>query len=207
MRVTIIPGENSVEIDGRRVFVDLSQLLASTMQVQWFGQNGIHQAPPVDGEEGPVERLTSLAPYQPYIDAALTEIARLDTPPPVTIEALRHSSSALVDAEAGKARSRFITVTAGQEMTYLEKVTQARAFGADEDPDVEDYPLLAGEVGITGDSLTEVAGVILGRYAQWQQIGAVIEQRRLAAKRDIALAETPEAIAAILAALAWPMPD
>lgn len=207
MQVTILPAENAVAIDSRRVFVDCSAILETVLRVQWFGQNGIVQAPPVNGEEGPVTRLTSLDAYQAFIGAALAAIAQEDAPPVPSLADYRASAALLIDAEAGAARSRFITVTPGQEMTYLEKVTQARAFGADEDPDQTDYPLIYGEIGITGESAAEVAGVILGRYLLWQQIGALIEQERLTAKRDVALAETPEAIAEIIDGLTWPLPE
>lgn len=207
MKITITPGENAVEVDGRHAFVDLSSLAAQVLKVQWFGQNGIVQAPPVNGEEGPVERITSLAPYQGFVDQALAIIAAEDAPPPVTLDALKHSARLMVDAEAGNARARFITVTPGQEMTYLEKVTQARALKIDdEEYGAEDYPLIFAEIGITAADAEGVADVILARYAAWQQIGAVIEGTRLSAKQAIDAADSAEAVAAIIDGLSWPQP-
>jgi len=207
MQFRIDPVAGTVEIGARSVAIDLSGFDPAIADVRWFGTAGLVTYKEGGDEDGPaVTRITSAAPYQGFVDAAQAAITAEDTPVPPTLDEHRASAAAYIDAEAGRARAQFITVAPGQEMTYLEKVTQARAFGADPDPDVEDYPLIYGEIGITGESAVEVAGVILGRYAQWQQIGAVIEAMRLTAKRDVAAAEDAEAILAILEGLTWPQP-
>lgn len=207
MKFRIVPAENLIEIDGRSVTVDLSGFAPGITEVLWFGANGLIYHADGGDENGPrVERITSAAPYAGFIANAQAEITAQDTPVPPTLADHKASAAAYIDAAAGRARAQFITVAPGQEMTYLEKVIQARAYGADLDPDVEDYPLLYGEIGITGESAAEVAGVILGRYALWQQIGAVIEATRLTAKRDVAAAEDAAGILTILSALTWPQP-
>lgn len=208
MKFRIDPAAGTVEINGRAVTIDLSGFDPDVAEVQWFGAAGIVTYKTGGDENGArTERITSAAAYAGFIAAAEAEITAQDTPVPPTLNDHKASAAAWIDAKAGEARAQFITVAPGQEMTYLEKVTQARAFGADPDPDIEDYPLLYGEIGITGESAAEVAGVILGRYAQWQQIGATIEATRLTAKRDVAAAADAAAVLAILDALTWPQPQ
>jgi hypothetical protein len=208
MRAKIIPSENAVEIEGRRVFVDCSAIAADVALVQWFGANGTLHRPGAGGEEGAVERLTDLAPFQPFIAQAQQAIEIEDTPPPMSLADYQASAILLVDAEAGRARSRFITVTPGQEMTYLEKVKQARELLLDnEDYGESDYPLIFAEIGITAPEAVAVAEVILARYEAWKVIGAWIERERLSAKAAIEAAQSPEAIATIIEDLTWPIPE
>ena len=89
-------------------------------------------------------------------------------------------------------------------MTYQQKVAEAQAFKAASNPKTSDYPILSSEVGITAETIGEVADVVLAAFAQWQQIGAMIESIRLGAKRDIDLAEDEAAAQAIVEAIEWP---
>lgn len=210
-KITILPGENTVTIDGRTVAVDLDHLKASIASVQWFGTAGViemtERAFVGTEEEGPVaHRIKSLGQFRAELDTAESALHAIDNPPPASLPELKVAAAMAVDARAEQARQQFVTAGAGQAFVYQEKVTQARAFGADTDPDVEDYPLLYGEIGITGESAAEVAGAVLGRHALWQQNAAAIERTRLIAKRAIAAAEDADAVAAILSALTWPVP-
>ncbi|TXG95720.1 MAG: hypothetical protein E6R08_11025 [Nevskiaceae bacterium] len=120
------------------------------------------------------------------------------------LAAARDTACKLVDALAGEQRARYITVTAGQEMTYQEKVRQAEAFNDDASPDESKYPLIYGEVDITAPNAAGVAAAVLQSFSLWQVIGAAIEKVRLAAKRDIGNALDQASIDAIVAALVWP---
>lgn len=110
----------------------------------------------------------------------------------------------LVDQSAESERLKYITPGTGQAMTYQQKVAEAQAFKAATDPQASDYPVLSSEVGITADTLDEVANIVLAAFAQWQQIGAMIESIRLGAKRDIDAAEDEAAARAIVDAIVWP---
>ncbi len=109
-----------------------------------------------------------------------------------------------VDAAAETERLNYITPGAGQAMTYQQKIDEARAFKSASEPEAADYPVLSSEVGITAETLSEVADIVLAAFAQWQQIGAVIESIRLGAKRDIDAAEGETEARAIIDAIVWP---
>lgn len=125
---------------------------------------------------------------------------------PVDIEQLRANLKAAVDAEAEIERLKYITPGSGQAMTYQQKVSEAQDLKAAANPLVADYPILSSEVGITAETLAEVADVVLLAFAQWQQIGAAIESIRLGAKRDIDAAADEAAARAIVDAIEWPQP-
>lgn len=74
------------------------------------------------------------------------EVIRSDMGP------LRADGIAQVNAIADQARRGFITEIAGQQMLYLRKETEARAYLAlDPEPEtLGDFPLIASEIGITG---------------------------------------------------------
>jgi hypothetical protein len=196
MRVTILRDDNTVILDGRPVTVDCSTMLASYHAVQWDGAAGR-----IELKSGGNIAIATLDSFAAIVAAAVAALDAADAPAP--LDQVRAAALAQIDQLAGLARARFITVAAGQDMTYLEKVRQAQAV-VDAIPGT--YPLIAGEVGLTGETEAAVAQVILGRYAAWQQIGAVIEHTRLTAKRDVAQAADAAAIAGILAGLEWPAP-
>ncbi|MGC4411283.1 hypothetical protein [Rhizobium sp. ST-5] len=110
-----------------------------------------------------------------------------------------------VDAEAEAHRHRYITPGAGQAMTYARKAEEARLCLSAVDPNPEDYPLLAAEIGITASTLVGVAQVVATANAQWLQIGAAIEAARLSTKQSIVNAETVEAAKAAANAVVWPV--
>lgn len=120
------------------------------------------------------------------------------------IEAIKSALAVRVDADAETERGRHITPGAGQAMSYMAKAQQAADYLSAVAPDEGDYPLLAAEIGITGETVADVAGIVNAAYQSWIVIGAQIEAARLAAKRDIAAAETVEAAQAVYDALAWP---
>ena len=109
-----------------------------------------------------------------------------------------------VDQAAETERLKYITPGNGQAMTYQQKVTEAQAFKAATNPKASDYPMLSSEVGITAETIDEVADVVLAAFAQWQQIGAMIESIRLGAKRDIDASEVEAEARAIVDAIIWP---
>ncbi|MFT0892958.1 hypothetical protein [Pseudochelatococcus sp. G4_1912] len=111
---------------------------------------------------------------------------------PNDLAKLKITLKAQVDAAAEIERYRYITPGAGQAMTYQAKAAEAiTVLGLDPAviPDADDYPLLAAEIGITGATIREVAGVVLDLHRQWLQVGAAIERVRLTAKAQIDAAE------------------
>lgn len=131
-------------------------------------------------------------------------VARVHTSAPVDLLGLKAVLKAEIDAAAEVERNRYITPGAGQAMTYQAKSAEAARFASDADPQAGDYPLLAAEVGITGETLGDVAGVVAAAHAQWLAIGALIEAARLAAKAAVDAAENAAAARAVTPA--WPAP-
>jgi len=118
--------------------------------------------------------------------------------------AIQASAEATIDAQADALLAPYMTLTPGRAMTYMAKEAQATAFMAAENPDPADFPLISGEVGITGDTAQAVAETILAMSRAWHAMGAAIETVRLAAKKQVLEAQTPEAVQAVLDGLAWP---
>ncbi len=127
-------------------------------------------------------------------------------PTAVPLVAIKTNLKQRIDTRAENERLKYITPGEGQAMTYQQKVDEARAFKAASNPKAADYPVLSSEVGITAETLSEVADIVLAAFALWQQIGAAIEAVRLGAKRDIDAAADEAAARAIVDAIEWPQP-
>lgn len=130
-----------------------------------------------------------------------------ETPPPPpepSIEDYRSMGKAYVDGLAEGARAKYITLGAGQAMTYLQKAQEAKTYLETSDPVDSNFPLLSAEVGVTGNNVLSVATVVNDAFTQWQQIGGAIEAVRLSAKAAIATAADKEAIQSIIDGAVWP---
>ncbi len=101
------------------------------------------------------------------------------------------------------ARTAMITDLPGQDMIYLAKLTEAAAWTTAVDPDPADYPLLSAEVGITAPTADELAQLWLNMGQLWRAAAAQLEALRMSTGAAIDAAETPEDVAAALAALAY----
>lgn len=128
-------------------------------------------------------------------------------PVQISLDATKSSLKAQVDSLAEAERLKYITPGNGQAMTYQQKVAEAQAFKAASNPQPSDYPTLSSEVGITAETLDEVANIVLSAFAQWQQIGAMIESIRLGAKRDIDATQNEAAARAVVDSMRWPELD
>ncbi|MEO2040043.1 MAG: hypothetical protein ABGW90_15330 [Martelella sp.] len=117
---------------------------------------------------------------------------------------IKDAFSRMVDNRAETERAKYITPGAGQAMAYIEKARQAAAYLAAESPNDADYPLLVAELGITGETVADVASVIDTTYRAWMTICARIEPNRIAGKKAIAAAEDFAAAQAAYAAIDWP---
>ena len=86
-------------------------------------------------------------------------------------------------------------------MIYLAKEAEARAWIADPAPDPANYPLLSAEVGITAPDAASLAQLWLNMAVLWRAAAAQLEALRMTIGAAIDAAETPEDVAAALAAL------
>ncbi|EKE70901.1 hypothetical protein [Oceanibaculum indicum] len=122
------------------------------------------------------------------------------------------AAHAAIDAGAGAARASLLTMVAGQEMTYLRKEDQAKAYLADGDPDDADYPLLQASIGADAfpaghpnagqlvETVADAAAVVMLVSAAWLDLGSKIEKIRLRGKRLVTVAPDASGVAA---AVAW----
>lgn len=103
-----------------------------------------------------------------------------------------------IDKMAGAVRLRFITDVPGQQATYLRKAQEARNF-AEANFNGTPPPYIAAEATATGKSAQECAQNILFLSSLWEeQIGPAIEILRIAGKKAVSEATTPEQVTAIL---------
>lgn len=130
-------------------------------------------------------------------------------PPPPTLAEAQAAALAAIDAEAGAARARYITVAQGQDATYLSKAEDARAYKSAGYPaaNVADYPYVQAEAEAvhgpapTAAQVQAVTDNILAIAAAWAVKGAAIERARISGKLavsaavDVAGVETARAAA------------
>lgn len=125
----------------------------------------------------------ALARPEGWADVALTN-ARLE-------------AVARINAAAGAVRRLYITDIPGQPTIYQMKETEARAWLADPDPDLANYPFIAAEIGITAATGYEVAQVYLNLGALYVQAAAQLEHARLGHIAMTETAPTPEDATAV----------
>jgi hypothetical protein len=84
-----------------------------------------------------------------------------------------------VDQLAGETRALFLTVSPGQELTYLMKLNEAKSF-----PNAP-TPWIDSEALATGKTVQEVVQTILQTAQVWEIVGSQIEAARMKAKQII----------------------
>lgn len=122
--------------------------------------------------------------------------------PPSTLAEAQASAWAAIDAEAGTARARYITVAPGQEATYMLKEAHARAYKAAGYPAaaVADYAMVEAEAKAingaapTAAQMQAAADGIIAQADAWIGKAAQIERSRIAGKRAITVAADVELV-------------
>lgn len=107
-----------------------------------------------------------------------------------------------ITAIRGKARLGYITDLPGQDMLYMAKAEEARAYLADAAPDPADYPLVMSEVGITASTAYEVAQIFANLNALWRYAAGSLDAACFQAEAAVQQAPDTDSIDAILAGLA-----
>lgn len=119
-----------------------------------------------------------------------------ETVPVPNLDEVKLSAYAEVDTEAGKARSRYITVAPGQEATYIAKAEQADKYvsGGYNTSTLVNYVWLVSECNALGVATTgainstavkNVVDSILAQRDAWYQKGSSIEEIRRSTKIQI----------------------
>lgn len=126
-------------------------------------------------------------------DAAGRPIA-VDPPAP-PLDQVRAAALAAIDAAAGAARARYITIAPGQEATYLIKAQQARDYRA------AGYTgpvpaLVQAEADATGETPAAACDSILAEEAVWVAKAALIESARRRGKVAVGAAADAAAVEA-----------
>jgi hypothetical protein len=137
-----------------------------------------------------------------YADLTPEEIAA-QPPPPTLAEQLAAAKKDAIDRvnrEAGEQRAAHITVTTGQEGTYIAKQAEAERWQAG---GAGPFPYLDAEAEATNSSVSDVAALVLATAAAWTMLNAGIEGRRRGALVAIDAAQSIEAVEAAFP-IAWP---
>lgn len=100
----------------------------------------------------------------------------------------------LINEKIGRVRQNFITSLPGQDMIYLRKEQEARAYLLDEDPVLSQYPMIAAEIGVTAETAYQIAQIWLYMSNSWQVIAAQLEWLRLVAINSVTSAVSEEAV-------------
>lgn len=109
---------------------------------------------------------------------------------------IRARAAADIDAAAGAARARYITIAPGQEATYLLKAQQARDFQAA--GHAGPVPsLVQAEADATGETAEAACERIRAEEAAWVAKAAQIEAVRRRGKIQVAAAADVAAVAAV----------
>lgn len=139
-------------------------------------------------------------------DMTPAEEARL-FPVPHLNEA-KTSALARVRALSQKIRAKYVTDLSGQEMIYLRKEQEARAYVVAGRPDdLTAYPFIAAEVGITGQTAADVAAEYVSQAERWTAVGSQLEAMRLGAIKGIEGAADVAEVDAALSAFHTAMED
>lgn len=109
-----------------------------------------------------------------------------------------------VNITAGKLRSMIVTVTPGQEMTYIEKGLETQRYLADPAPDEKNYPWLRREGVATKMTTAAVAQLVAYTSALWTEAGSLIEAARRGGIVGVEATTTSEEAYAAVAAIQWP---
>ena len=104
-------------------------------------------------------------------------------------------------AAVAAARAAYITTLPGQQMIYMAKEAEARAYVSDPAPDMASYPLLSAEVGITAPDAWQLAQIWLAMADIWRSAAAQIEALRLSTAAAIEAAVTLQAVDAAMLAV------
>jgi len=125
---------------------------------------------------------------------------------PIAVDAVKELADAKtfakaeVDAAASEVRARYVTQGLLQQQVYDIKSVEAEAYIAAGYPaKTSAYPVISGEAAITGQTVKQLADLIVATKSAWLSIAGNIEGERIAGKAaidsavDIAAVESAKA--------------
>ena len=131
------------------------------------------------------------------------------------LEAVRAVALRVIEAEVDMIRAQFIPKIQGQEIVYVYKAREARAFENDLLPDADKYPHIYAEAtalrdaGLRNEDGSQptpatVAAAILANDRGWPLVSAAVEAVRVPTGRLLRVAATVAEVEAVLAGVVWP---
>lgn len=118
------------------------------------------------------------------------------------LDSARNDALAAITVLRGRARLAYITDLPGQDMLYIAKAEEAKAYLADPEPDPADYPLVMSEVGVTAPTPYEVAQIFANLNALWRHAAGSLDAACFQAEAAVQQAPDIDTINAILTGLA-----
>lgn len=147
----------------------------------------IHPLPPSPGDWAVFDRET-----ETWTDP------RQDTEKAHDLGVARTSAIDKINTLSGRARLAMVTDIPGQQMIYLQKEQEAKDFFADPDPQLENYPLIAAEVGVIAETPYEVAQIWANMAHGLVLWAARLEKARMSAITQLEQAQTEEDLQSIV---------
>jgi hypothetical protein len=141
------------------------------------------------------EALVAAADAWPDVPETVSRFVSAWAPAEVDLATLKADALRRIDASAEDFRLQFLTPGSGQAMAYQQKLAEARAKLADPSIADAEIPHIISEAEATGMSKADKAAQIVATFEAWQQISAVVEGKRAAAKLAVEAAESAEAVA------------
>ena len=115
---------------------------------------------------------------------------------PIKMDLVRAFYHARIDTEAGVERSKYITDVPGQAQTYQRKEDEARRWSeGDEATHPELYPFMIAEAEMRAVPIAQVRDEIMAQVNALAPLAALIEAKRICAKRAVDAAEDIPGIA------------
>ena len=115
------------------------------------------------------------------------------------LEAVKAAEVSRINAQIGQARAAHITLSPGQDMIYARKEAEARAFLAleAEPKDLNAFPFMSAEVGLTAPSAFELAQIWANMAAMLTGLAADLERQRMTAIAAVQACTTPDEVAVL----------
>lgn len=205
MKLTIIPEDQTVTIDGERFAINCAELVAQGIHaVQWSGARGhIEFRDTDDGNKPANELIESVARFQPLIDAWHDAKGIKESPPPsapLSLEAARANALRRINARSvAELKNVKEGYPSDEVQSWSKQEAEARAYAAD---DAAPTPLLSAMSDARGVALDELVLKVIEKADLFAIVSGRIIGTRQACEDAIAAAQTPEEALAVV----WPEP-
>lgn len=91
------------------------------------------------------------------------------------VEQKKSTTIVKVNNTIGTIRSKYITATVGQDLTYQQKMFEVQRYDIDTNPTGSNYPYLQAEATATNSTLQDIYTLVKTTATQWNSVGAQLE--------------------------------